>query len=32
MKLIKKFFNFIVEVVNGVKRTKHEAREKNIGA
>lgn len=32
MKFIKKFFNFIVEIVKGVKKIKHEARQKNIGA
>ncbi len=32
MKLIKKFFSFIIEVVNGVKRTKNEARQNKIGA
>jgi hypothetical protein len=32
MKFIKKIFSFIIEIVNGTKQTKIEAREKKIGA
>jgi hypothetical protein len=32
MKHIKKFFSFIIEIVKGVKQTKLESRQRNIGA